>query len=81
MLKKVLDQWGGYLSTPASAGHLAEDEHSWFGPTGMIHLTKVANRGVTNHKFEDMFVCEPDKPHHGYKSWFVVSSCTEHVLM
>lgn len=31
---------------------------------------EVANKPLkTDHKFEDMFVCDPSKKYYGYKSW------------
>ena len=29
----------------------------------------TANVGRTEHKFEDLFICDPQKEHHGYESW------------
>lgn len=67
--KKVLDQWGTYLASPDSARHLGTNDDDWFGKTGLSHLTKVANRGDTNLKFEELFVCDPKAKYHGYTSW------------
>ncbi|KAK5019210.1 hypothetical protein LTR16_000748 [Cryomyces antarcticus] len=69
MLKKVLDAWGEYLQSPASAEVLGTDRGGWFGETGAKDLTATANIGKTNHNFEDMFICDPSAKHHGFKSW------------
>lgn len=69
MIKKVLNAWGEYLTSPGSTECLENDSSSWFGETGVTELTKTANIGSTNHKFEELFVCDPSAPHHGFKSW------------
>ena len=70
MLKKILNAWGDYLTSPKSAGVLKKDaKGSWFSPHGEEELTTVANNGTTKHKFEDMFHCDTADPHMGFKSW------------
>ncbi|RDW64544.1 phosphatidylserine decarboxylase family protein [Aspergillus mulundensis] len=70
MLKKVLDAWGEYLTSPESASVLDESEYGWFGKTGKENLEHVANIPLsTNHSFEELFVCDPAAKYHGYKSW------------
>lgn len=68
-LKKVLDVWGQYLISPDSAGVLSDDKEGWFGKTGLASLEEVGNRGVTDKRFHEMFVCDPKAKYHGYKSW------------
>ncbi|OAG40044.1 hypothetical protein AYO21_05725 [Fonsecaea monophora] len=70
MLKKVLNAWGDFLRSPESAKVLEKDaQGSWFGPHGQKELTTTANLGKTGYKFEELFQCDPSKPHMGYKSW------------
>lgn len=69
MLKKVLDAWGEYLTSPESAYVLDDSSSGWFGETGAKDLTAVANVGSTSYKFEEMFHCDPSAKHYGYKSW------------
>ena len=70
MLKKVLNAWGDFLQSPPSASVLGtDDSQHWFGNTGVNDLTTVANIGQTSHNFEEMFICDPKAPHHGFKSW------------
>lgn len=70
MLKKVLNAWGEFLNSPESADVLDEDKESWFGESGKKSLLTVANLGgQTEHSFDELFQCEPSKPHHGFKSW------------
>ncbi|KAK4981026.1 hypothetical protein LTR66_010235 [Elasticomyces elasticus] len=69
MLKKVLNAWGEYLKSSASAEVLGTDQSGWFGQTGVKDLTATANIGNTSHTFEDMFVCDPSAKHHGFQSW------------
>ncbi|KAK5144199.1 hypothetical protein LTR04_001650 [Oleoguttula sp. CCFEE 6159] len=69
MLKKVLNAWGEYLCSPASAEVLGTDSQDWFGETGVKDLTATANIGETRYAFEDMFVCDSSAKHHGFSSW------------
>lgn len=70
MLKKVLNVWGQYLTTPASADVLGDHDAGWFGPVGLKDIMEVANAPLkTNHRFEDMYICDPKAKHYGYKSW------------
>ncbi|MCJ1396329.1 hypothetical protein MMC18_009218 [Xylographa bjoerkii] len=69
MLKKVLNAWGEFLCSPASATVLGNDQQGWFGETGKTDLTATANIGETSYSFEDMYVCEPSAKYYGFKSW------------
>lgn len=70
MIKKVLNEWGKFLTRPESAGVLHTSKTGWFGPTGSKDIMSVANAPYkTSHKFEDFFVCDPSQKHYGYKSW------------
>ena len=71
-IKKILNVWGDFLRSPASADVLSASKHGWFGETGLRDLTAVAKIGrvaATNLKFADMFECDPSAPNHGFKSW------------
>ncbi|KAJ5341758.1 hypothetical protein N7541_010882 [Penicillium brevicompactum] len=71
-IKKILNVWGEYLRSPASADVLNDTNQGWFGETGLRDLTAVAKIGrvaATNLQFEDMFECDPSVPNHGFKSW------------
>lgn len=72
MIKKVLNVWGEFLQSPASAEVLSSSSEGWFGETGHKDLTAVAKIGPTvseDLKFEDMFHCDPSAPSFGFKSW------------
>ncbi|KAJ5313020.1 hypothetical protein PENANT_c018G08409 [Penicillium antarcticum] len=72
MIKKILNAWGEYLRSPASADVLSTSSHGWFGETGRRDLTAVAKIGptaATDLQFADMFECDPSKPNHGFNSW------------
>ncbi|KAG0284184.1 hypothetical protein BGZ97_008279 [Linnemannia gamsii] len=75
MLKKVLNAWGDYLASPASAYVLNTSPTGWFGPSGHKDVAAVANAGIKSGQqqkslpFEELFVCDPSAPHHGYTSW------------
>lgn len=69
MLKKVLNAWGEYLQSPASAQVLDKAESGWFSDHGVHSLAMTANVGQTSWSFEEMFHCNPDAPHFGFTSW------------
>jgi phosphatidylserine decarboxylase len=68
-LKKVLDAWGVYLKSPESADVFHEGKEGWFGPEAKKSLATTANVGVTDLPFEELFECDPSKPHYGFNSW------------
>lgn len=69
MLKKILNTWAGYLSSPDSAYVLGTDSIGWFSDHGVKDLAETANVGQTSHKFEELFICDPTQKHFGFKSW------------
>ncbi|WVQ70487.1 phosphatidylserine decarboxylase [Cryptococcus sp. DSM 104548] len=68
-LKKILNVWGAFLSSPDSAYVLGNGPHDWLGPIGKPSLESVANGQSTSYSFEEFYHSDPSKPHHGYKSW------------
>jgi len=59
-LKKVLNEWGRFLSSSDSTYVLNQDPHKgWFG----------ADAREAMPTFEQDYVCDPGRPHHGFKSW------------
>ncbi|KAK5945071.1 hypothetical protein PMZ80_002274 [Knufia obscura] len=72
ILKKVLNAWGDFLTSPESASCLDDSSSGWFGDTGRKDLTQVANLNApeeTRKPFEELFQCDPNAKYHGYKSW------------
>ena len=68
--KKILNVWGEYLSSPASASVLGTDDKGWFSPHGIQSLEEVANKASgTTYSFDELFVSDPKAEHRGYKSW------------
>ncbi|OEU71508.1 MAG: phosphatidylserine decarboxylase [Desulfovibrio sp. S3730MH75] len=59
-LKKILNQWAVYLSSPDSRYVLSDDpERGWFG--------RDAKEAMPT--FVKDFICDPKKPYYGFKSW------------
>ena len=59
-LKKILNEWGRFLSSRDSAYVLTTDPHrGWFGKDAMAAMPD----------FEADFACDPAKPHRGFASW------------
>ncbi|KAI1292713.1 hypothetical protein EDD11_008603 [Mortierella claussenii] len=72
MLKKLLNTWGQYLTTPESADVLGTDDSCWFGRHGKLDLEITANLGDKSSNktaFEKLFVCDPSAKYHGFTSW------------
>lgn len=71
MWKKVLNAWGEFLVSPESCEPaLGDGPKGWFQQTAKTDLATVANMpNSTDHAFDDMFICDPSAPYHGYKSW------------
>ena len=59
-IKALLDEWGRFLRSPESTSVLSDDpKHGWFG----------ADAKKAMPDFVSEFVCDPSKPHYGFKSW------------
>lgn len=59
-LKKVLNAWGRFLSSSASTYVLSDHPHKgWFGADARAAMPDFARE----------FNCDPDAPHHGFRSW------------
>jgi phosphatidylserine decarboxylase len=59
-LKKVLNAWGQFLSSPDSAYVLNDHPRTgWFGAAALRAMPD----------FEREFLCDPAQPHWGYRSW------------
>jgi len=58
--KAILDEWGEFLTSPASRYVLSDDpRHGWFGRDAMAAMPN----------FAQTFVCDPSQPHYGFTSW------------
>ncbi|PHH79016.1 hypothetical protein CDD82_2709 [Ophiocordyceps australis] len=70
-LKKILDTWRDtVLTTEKSLVVLNEGQDGWLGPRPLAKIESDTN--VTDHKslkFHELFECNPDLPHWGFKSW------------
>ncbi|NDV21543.1 phosphatidylserine decarboxylase family protein [Desulfovibrio sp. JC022] len=59
-LKKILNQWAVFLGSPDSRYVLSDDpKKGWFG--------RDAQKAMPG--FAKDFICDPDKPYHGFVSW------------
>lgn len=57
--KKMFDVWTAFLTSEASRGVLTDAADGWFGP--------AATSAIPH--FTETFICDPDAPFHGFKSW------------
>lgn len=76
LLKRVLNVWGEYLTSPQSRVCLGKEKCDWFGPTGLKALEDCViaadppSPEVKPHlTFEKIFHCNPNLDYYGYKSW------------
>ncbi|TIH15296.1 phosphatidylserine decarboxylase family protein [Marinifilum sp. JC120] len=59
-LKKILNQWAVFLGSPDSRYVLSDNpKNGWFG--------RDAQKAMPG--FAKDFICDPDKPYHGFASW------------
>lgn len=58
-IRKILNVWAQFLSSPDSRYVLTDDAKGWFGPD--------ASRSMPN--FADTFECDPSKDYYGFASW------------
>ena len=66
--KAVLQTWGAYLDSPASAVVL-DTKQGWLSPDAVQILTAKGNDGVDKYTFSQLYQCNPSAPHYGFKSW------------
>ncbi len=59
-IKKILNAWGRFLTSPESVGRLNnKPTEGWFCPQALAAMPGCVKT----------FVCNPDKPHYGFTSW------------
>ncbi|TCD64699.1 hypothetical protein EIP91_003773 [Steccherinum ochraceum] len=59
VIKKMLDTWFQFLSSPRSRYVLSDGPTGWFGPAAVAAMPN----------FAQTFVCDPMAPYYGFKSW------------
>lgn len=67
-LKKMLDVWAEFLSSPASTYVLNDSSQGWFGAGAMRAMGKTTAKDK-EWSFADTFICDPSKPFYGFTSW------------
>ncbi|KAF2794280.1 phosphatidylserine decarboxylase [Melanomma pulvis-pyrius CBS 109.77] len=66
--KGILDEYSQYLASSRSANVL--DTDNWFSPQALQEMSKVASESSGQTvTFEQAYVCDPNLPHYGYRSW------------
>ncbi|HTI70605.1 MAG TPA: phosphatidylserine decarboxylase family protein [Candidatus Limnocylindria bacterium] len=59
-LKRILNEWGIFLGSADSCAVLNKDPKTgWFGRDAQAKMPH----------FDQEFICDPQAPHHGFKSW------------
>ncbi|KIJ25097.1 hypothetical protein M422DRAFT_62290 [Sphaerobolus stellatus SS14] len=58
-LRKVLQEYGAFLSSPGSCNCLTTADNGWLSPAAMALMPN----------FVESFRCNPKKPHFGFTSW------------
>lgn len=69
-LKTILDEWGRFLSSPASLTCLGTDPEGWFSSECTSALVTAASHNSSSPTtFAANYICDPHAPNHGFKSW------------
>ncbi|TQS32097.1 hypothetical protein Golomagni_07597 [Golovinomyces magnicellulatus] len=69
-LMRVLNQWGKYLQTPASASVLNDGPDGWLSPNAFAVMESVTKQPYnTTKSFQELFQCDPSAAHYGFSSW------------
>lgn len=66
---KILGSWAKYLISADSASVLTDAPDGWLSERAISDLTVKGNNGTSKYTFEQLYICEPHAPHHGYTSW------------
>ncbi|KAM0799572.1 Phophatidylserine decarboxylase-domain-containing protein [Usnea florida] len=66
---KILGSWAKYLSSADSASVLTDAPDGWLSPRAISELMLKGNNGTSTYSFEQLYICDPNAPHHGYTSW------------
>ncbi|KAG9313740.1 Phophatidylserine decarboxylase-domain-containing protein [Chiua virens] len=64
MFHKIFDEWTKFLVSEASRDVLVSTEGGWFSPDALQVQQKRLGQS-----FAEAFVCDPDEPYMGFKSW------------
>ncbi|RAL17643.1 phosphatidylserine decarboxylase family protein [Aspergillus homomorphus CBS 101889] len=69
----ILQKWGHYLSSPASAKAIHKGNGGWVSEGALSELLDVVvnahNTSFRPASFEEAFICDPALPHYGFRSW------------
>ena len=66
--KAVLDKWGRFLASSASASVL-DPKKGWLSEEALTILAAKGNDGVDSYTFAQLYNCDPNAPYYGFKSW------------
>ncbi|KAF9883375.1 hypothetical protein FE257_003542 [Aspergillus nanangensis] len=69
MIGAILNVWGDFLTSPASAHVLDDSPTGWFHPDSLRALEETGNLGQTAYTFSDMYTCDATAPAYGFPSW------------
>ena len=64
---KILNEWAVFLGTPLSATVLTDHEDGWLNEKALNELAVKGNNGVTDYKFDQLYVCDKSADHYGFK--------------
>lgn len=68
--RTILNEWARFLSSPESVGVLSATHDGWLSKQALDAMARVASDGSSHPKsFEEVYICDPSQPHHGFKSW------------
>ncbi|MCJ1326483.1 hypothetical protein MMC10_003147 [Thelotrema lepadinum] len=66
---RILIAWGVFLKTEASLLVINDSPKGWLCDTALNMMVASSKNDPQVIRFEDEFVCKPDQPHYGFRSW------------
>ncbi|CCN72239.1 phosphatidylserine decarboxylase family protein [Vibrio nigripulchritudo] len=67
--KNILNAWGQFLLSGESTHVLNDSPSGWFCASALKQMTDEKSEEEAKAKFIEMFDCEPNKEHWGFRSW------------
>lgn len=68
-IRDMLNEYGVFLRSPASASVLTDTPEGWFNQTALQAMSQVADPPPETKPFASIFICNPSAPAYGFTSW------------
>jgi len=67
-IRDMLNEYGAFLKSPASAHVLTDSPEGWFNQTALQAMSEVADPPPETKPFASIFKCDPSAPAYGFTS-------------